>query len=173
MSVHRVVPLLVMVFVVFAAPARAFLDPPYITPADPSVGDAISVSVYGGQCDLVDDGVVWPPPVTQEGSEITILFTGLHETSPEFCYFGIGTATFPVGSYPAGSYTLQVDRQYFNLAGALVRETLGVIPFTVTGVEPAATPMAAPTLGVVALSVLLLVLAGFAVRVLRSGPSEL
>jgi hypothetical protein len=164
---------LALVFVLFAPSSWAFLDPPTITPVNPTVGDAISVSIYGGQCDLVHDGVVWPPPVTQQGNEITILFTGFHETNPELCYFGIGTVTYAVGSYPAGSYTLQVDRQYFNFAGALAQETLGVIPFTVLGVGPPATPVAAPTLGVVASSVLLLVLAGFAVRVLCSTPSEL
>jgi len=158
---------LTMVFVLSTRPAQAFLDPPYIMPANPAVGDAISVNVYGGQCDALNIGIV-SPVITREGNAITILFTGHHETNPELCFLGIGTVTYPAGSYPAGSYTLQVDRQYFNFAGALVRETLGVIPFTVgEGPSPNA-PVSAPTLGVVGLSFLLLALAGFAVRTLRS-----
>jgi hypothetical protein len=48
---HRVAPKLALLLALIAAPAWAFLDPPYITPANPSVGDAISVSIYGGECD--------------------------------------------------------------------------------------------------------------------------
>jgi hypothetical protein len=88
---HRVAPMLALLLALFAAPAWAFLDPPYITPANPTVGDAISVSIYGGECDLVHDGVVWPPPVSRQGNDITILFTGIQESDPELCYFSIAT----------------------------------------------------------------------------------
>ena len=54
--------MLALLLALFMAPAWAFLDPPYITPAHPTVGDAISVSIYGGQCDFVDLGIEWPPP---------------------------------------------------------------------------------------------------------------
>ena len=165
MPTHRVAPMLTLLLTLFAGPAWAFLDPPYITPVHPAAGDAISVSIYGGQCDLVHDGVEWPPPVTQEGSEITILFRGIHETNPELGYFGIGTATYPVGTYLAGSYTLHVERRYMSFTGPWIHETLGVIPFTVTGGAPA--PVSAPTLGIAGLSTLLLTLAGFAVQTLR------
>jgi len=169
MFVHRVAPILTLLLALSAEPAWAFLDPPYITPASPTVGDAISVSIYGGECDLVDDGVVWPPPVTQEGNEITILFRGIHEGDPEFCHFGIGTATFPVGRYTTGSYTLHADWQYFNFAGTLVQETLGVVPFNVTGVTPLPPELVpAPALGIPALSILLLVLISLAAWCLHS-----
>lgn len=169
MPTHRVAPLLALLLALFAPHARAFLDPPYITPAHPSVGDAISVSIYGGQCDLVHDGVEWPPPVTQKGNEITILFRGIHETNPELCYYGVGTATYPVGSYPAGSYTLHVEWRYISFSGVWIHETIGVIPFTVTGENPPpARPVATPALGVAALGILMLMLAGFAARGLRS-----
>ena len=168
MFVHRVAPMLPLVFMLFAEPAGAFLDPPYITPSNPSAGDAISVNIYGGQCDLVHDGV-FPPVVTQQANVITILFTGIHEEDPEWCYYGVGTATYLVGTYPAGSYTLQVDRQYFNFAAVLVRETLGAIPFAVAGVGPTSpTPVSAPVLGIPGLSILLLALAGLAAWCLHS-----
>ena len=147
--------------------AWAFLDPPYITPANPVAGELISVNIYGGQCDLVDDGFAWPPPVTQQGNELTILFTGIHEEDPEWCYYGIGTATFPVGSYPTGSYTLQVERRYGTFDG-WVTETLGVIPFTVSGVPPQ-QPIEAPTLSTVGLGSLLLALIAMALLALHAG----
>src|SRR5262245_16567948 len=92
--------------------ASAFLDPPYITPANPMAGQVVSVNIYGGGCDVADGGVIWPPPVTEQGSELTILLTGGHEEDPEFCYFGVGTFTAPIGIYPPGAYTLRVNWRY-------------------------------------------------------------
>ena len=163
----RIAALLALSVGLYPAPARAFLDPPYITPANPSVGTPISVNVYGGECDLLDYGIVWPPPVTQEGSKITILFTGSHHTDPEWCIFGVGTATYPVGTYPAGSYVLHVERRYASVTGVWIHEILGIIPFTVTGPIPAQTE-AAPALGVVGVCVLLMGLTVVANRQLRS-----
>ena len=92
--------LLVFALALCAEPAWAFLDPPYLTPANPVAGELVSVNIYGGECDLVDMGISWPPPVTQQGSSIVILFTGIHEENPEWCYYGVGTATYPVGTFP-------------------------------------------------------------------------
>jgi hypothetical protein len=147
-----------------------FLDPPYITPANPTAGDAVSVNVYGGECDVLNIGIV-PPVAEQHGREITILFTGIHEGDPEWCYFSLATESFPVGTYPPGTYTLQVDRRYSTVFGTWVRETLGIIPFTVTG-APSAQPIAAPTLSTAGLAGLLLMVIGaalcaFRVRVCR------
>ena len=167
MPMHRLAPRLTSLLALFAAPAWAFLDPPYVTPAHPAAGDAISVSIYGGECDLVDMGINWPPPVTLQGNTITILFTGIHEDDLEWCYFSVGTATYPVGAYPAGSYTLDVERRYMSSTGPWIQETLGVIPFTVTGGALPPAPVSAPTLGIAGLSTLLLTLAGFAVQTLR------
>ena len=135
----------------------AFLDPPYTTPANPTVGELISVNIYGGECDLVDYGITWPPPVTQQGNAITILFTGVHEVDPEWCFYGVGTFTAPLGSYPEGSYTLDVERRYGTPSGAWAQETLGVIPFVVSG-GPTPQPVEALTLNAVGLAALLLVL---------------
>ena len=169
MSAYHVASLLALLITLFADPAWAFLDPPYITPASPTVGDEISVSIYGGECDLVDMGIDWPPPVTQEGSAITVLFTGIHEDDLEWCYYDVGTATYPVGTYPAGSYTLDVERRYMSFSGPWIQETLGTILFTVTGGAPSPPkPASAPTLGIAGLGMLLLTLAGFAVRTIRT-----
>jgi len=144
----------------------AFLDPPYVTPANPTAGDLISVNIYGGECDLVDYGITWPPPVTQQGNDVEILFTGVHEGDPEFCYYGIGTSTYPVGTFPPGSYTLDVERRYMSFSGPWVQETLGIVPFTVLGASPQQT-FVAPTLDIVGLCSLLLSLIATALLKLR------
>ena len=159
MLAHRIAPNLALLLALFAAPAWAVLDPPYMVPAHPSVGDAISVSIYGGECDAPYVGVEWPPPVTQQGNDITIHLIGYHDTNPELCYISVGTWTYPVGTYMAGSYTLYVEWRYMSFSGAWIQETLGVIPFTVTGGAPPPAPVSAPTLDIPGLSLLLLVLA--------------
>jgi len=54
--------LIVFALALCAGPAWAFLDPPYLTPANPISGELVSVNIYGGECDVADDGVIWPPP---------------------------------------------------------------------------------------------------------------
>ena len=136
--------------------AWAFLDPPYITPVNPTAGDSISVNIYGGECDFADGGVVWPPPVTEQGSELTILLTGGHEEDSEFCCFGVGTFTAPIGIYPPGSYTLRVNWRYSTFGG-WVTETLGIIPFIVSNAQ-SQQPAEAPALGMTGLGALVLAL---------------
>jgi hypothetical protein len=150
---------------VFAQPACAFLDPPYLTPANPVAGELVSVNVYGGECDVADTGVIWPAPVTQQGNAITILLTGIHEGDPEFCYFSIATETKPVGRFPPGNYTLDVERRYGTPFGEWAQETLGILPFTFAAVPQQSVET--PTLGGVGSTVLLVVLLGAGWRVLR------
>ena len=154
---HCLRSLLIVALALCAQRASAFLDPPYVTPANPTAGELMSVNIYGGECDVADDGVVWPPPVTQQGNTITILLTGIHEGDPEFCYFGIGTATYSIGTFPPGSYTLDVERRYLSFSAVWVQETLGIIPFTVSGAQPQQI-FEAPTLSIAGFASLLLVL---------------
>ena len=158
--------LVVLALALCARRASAFLDPPYITPANPEAGELVSVNIYGGECDLADGGVIWPPPVMQQGNELAILLTGVHEEDPEFCYFGVGTETYPVGAYAPGAYTLRVDWRYSTFSG-WATETLGIIPFTVAG-APLPQPFESPTLGAASLGGLLLALVATALRALRS-----
>jgi hypothetical protein len=107
MRVRRISVLSALALAACTQPAWAFLDPPYITPANPTVDDPIFVNVYGGECDVLNIGIV-PPAIEQHGADITILFAGIHESDPEFCYYGIGTSTYPVGTFPPGAYTRRV-----------------------------------------------------------------
>ena len=157
--------LLALALALCVQPAWAFLDPPYITPASPKAGELVSVNIYGGECDVADDGVVWPPPVTQQGSTITILLTGIHEGDPEFCYYSIGTETNPIGEFPPGNYTLDVERRYMSFSGPWIQETLGIIPFTVSAAPQ--QPVEAPALSLAGLIALLLSLTTAVLRTLR------
>jgi hypothetical protein len=164
---HRVAPKLMLLLAVLAPPAWAFLDPPYITPTNPTVDDTILVNVHGGECDALNIGVV-PPVISQQGNALTIVFTGWHETNPELCFLGIGVATYPIGGLPVGAYTLRVDRRYLSFSAVWIQETLGVMPFAVTGGTPPPAPVSAPMLGIPGLSLLLLALAGIATWCLNS-----
>lgn len=89
---HRVMPVLALLLTLFMKSAQAFFDPPYITPANPVGGQAISVNIYGGECDGI---ISMPgyPQTTQNGNAIRILFLSVHYDDPTFCNIGVGTAT--------------------------------------------------------------------------------
>jgi hypothetical protein len=150
--------------------AWAFLDPPYITPVNPTAGDSIFVNIYGGECDLIDMGIVLPP-IAQKGSDISILFTGVHEGDPEWCYYHVGTAKFPLGTFPPGNYAIDVERRYMTIFGTWTQETLGIIPFTVAGTPPKA-PVEAPALSNASLAALLAALTSTAWFGLRQRQSR-
>lgn len=164
MRFHRLGKVLVVALAMRTELASA-LDPPYITPANPVAGEPISVVARGDACNLIEDGVVWPPPVTQQGNVVTILFNGTREGDPEFCFYSSDAIAYPVGAYAAGSYTLQVNWRYGTFSGWVI-ETLGVIPFTVSA-SPSQLPIEAPALSIAGLVVLGLGLLAAMLRELR------
>ncbi len=93
-------------------------------------------------------------------------FTGVHEVNPEWCFYGVGTATYPVGTFPPGNYTLDAERRYGTVFGEWAQETLGILPFTVSA-APQQQPIETPTLNLVGLTALLLALTGAMLRALR------
>lgn len=148
-----------LLFSSLAQTAHAFLDPPYITPEHPIAGETISVNIYGGVCDAIGS-VPGYPQITQDGNAIRILLLSVHYDSPKLCFWPVGTATDPIGAYPAGSYTLQVDRTYADVGGNTIVETLGILPFTVAGA--AAPVVSVPALHQPGLWVLILTVFGTA-----------
>jgi len=167
---HYAASVLALVFSLFVQSAHAFYDPPYITPEHPAAGEAVSVNIRGGICDALV-GRPGYPQITQDGNAIRILFWSVYYGDFEFCNFSVGTGTFAVGAYPAGSYTLQVDRfDHLLVSGEPATETLGIIPFTVTG---AAAPVSANALGAPGLGVLTLALIAWAVGTLRTRRPDL
>jgi hypothetical protein len=156
---------LVVALTLCAERASAFFDPPYIAPANPVAGEVISVNIYGGDCDAIV-GLPGYPQITQQGTVVHIVFFSVHYSDPQMCNLGIGTATTAIGSFSAGTYTLEVGRRYMTASGPWTEETLGVIPFVVSG-GPAPQPVEASTLNAVGLAGLLLTLIAAAHFMLR------
>ncbi len=151
--------------VAFAArSAYAFFDPPWITPATPRAGETVSVNIHGGICDAILEQPDYPQ-ITQEGGSIRILEYGDHVDFEDWCIYGVGTVTVPIGAFLPGDYALTVDFLYNDFLYGPTTITLGVIPFTVTGVTPA---KAVPTTNLTSLLTLLLLVAGLAAGALRN-----
>lgn len=159
-------PALALMLSLFAQAAHAFIDPPYLTPEHPVAGETVSVNIRFGVCDAIAGDFADYPQITRQGNAIRILFWSVSNDDPILCNYPVGTGSRAVGAYPAGAYTLQVDRSYFEGFGTPITETLGILPFTVAGgaVEPA--PM--PTLDRPGFWILVLLLAGLAAWALRS-----
>ena len=132
----RIVLILTLACISFAQSAYAFFDPPWITPYAPRAGETVSVSIHGGVCDTIFFRSGYPQ-ITQDGNSVRIVEYGDHVTiGDEWCIYGIGTLTEPIGAFPPGNYTLTVDLNYDNYPFGLGTMTLGVIPFTVAGARP-------------------------------------
>jgi hypothetical protein len=160
----RLAPALVLVFCVFfSQPALAFFDPPYVTPANPSEGQTVSLNIRSGECDAIF-GTPGYPQISQQGNVVTMVLYGARETDPILCYYGTGTSVFPVGNYPAESYILNVNLRYQGFNGLPLVDSLGSVPFTVS--SAAATTLAAPTINGWGLGILLLALAAVALYAL-------
>lgn len=161
---RRLAAMSALLFAFVAQTAHAFFDPPWITPETPRAGELVSVNIRGGICDAIFERPGYPQ-ITQEGNAIRIVEYGHHETFADFCIYGIGTLTEPIGAFTPGDYTLTVDFFYDNYPYGYATITLGVIPFTVTGAAPAAS---VPTTSLLGLAALLLLLPSVAVWILRS-----
>jgi len=132
MGKHRIAFLLTLLLTCMAQTAHAFFDPPWITPAAPRAGETVSVNIRGGVCDAIVERPGYPQ-ITRDGNAIRILEYGNREDFQDFCIYGIGTLTVPIGGFPPGDYALTVDFIYLDgLALEYRTITLGVIPFTVT-----------------------------------------
>ncbi len=137
--------------------ARADFGVPYVTPSNPVAGQTVSGNIHQGGCDAIA-GIPGYPQITRTDNAVRILFNAVRYTDPELCNLGFGTATYAVGAFAAGSYTLQVDVRYPDAGGDFVVETLGLVAFDVAG---ASAPLAAPasTAGGLLLMIGLIVLA--------------
>ena len=151
-----------LILALASSSAGAFFDPPWITPAVPGEGDLVSVNIHGGICDAILEHAGYPI-ITQTGNSIRILEYGVHVDSVDWCIYGEGTLTVPIGSFDAGDYTLIVDFTYPDLVGPTTT-TLGIIPFTVAGIEPATPVPASSTFQACALSSLILSAALWSLR---------
>jgi hypothetical protein len=121
-----------LLFVIFARTANAFVDTPTIIPAHPRLGELVSVSIRYGVCDFFVDGEPGYPKISQKGNEVHLVLASVHYDDTSFCDLSSYTMTFPVGRFAAGAYTLQVDRHYESFSNPPdVTETLGVLPFVV------------------------------------------
>jgi hypothetical protein len=147
----------------FSLSARAFFDPPWITPAAPRAGESVSVNIRGGECDSIFEHPGYPQ-ITQQGSAIRLLEYGHHWDTTDLCIYPIGTLTEALGPLPSGDYTLTVDFIYNDYLFGPTTINLGVVQFTVTGATTVEAIPAFDSFGGIAL---LLLIAGVAVSRLR------
>ena len=152
-----------LVFVLFTQLAQAFVDPPTLSPANPTEGQTVSVNIRIGVCDAFVEQTGFPQ-ITQSVNAIRILIPSIHAFDSSFCNFGTGTAIDSIGAYPPGSYTVQVDRTYTAVGPTrTIVENLGILPFTVAALP---APAVLPTNGFIGLLILFAAIVLIAARVL-------
>src|SRR5450759_1945195 len=78
MFMHRVAPVLALLFAFFAQTAHAQLGPPYLTPAHPTPSDTIYVNVFGGPCDILDGGPCLPSSPSKAAQSLLFFWRTQH-----------------------------------------------------------------------------------------------
>jgi len=159
----RFVSVMLITLLGFAPSAHAFITLDAIVPSSPVAGETVAARVSAGVCDTIIESPGYPQ-ITQSGNAIRMLLETAHSDDPVFCNFGTGTIDLSFGEFPAGAYTLQLDRHYVDFIGVSVTQTVGSASFIVAGGD-AVTPL--PTLGAASAVVLgtgMLALAGFMLR---------
>ncbi|HEX7769585.1 MAG TPA: hypothetical protein VF422_06110, partial [Dokdonella sp.] len=160
---QRLAPVLALVLALFAPFARAYFDPPWITPENPRAGETVYVNIHGGICDAIATTPGYPQ-ITQNGNAILFTVFGVHEEDLNWCNFGEGTGVYAVGAYAPGNYVLTVEMRYIDpLAPEPPILAIGTVAFTVRGLPPASVP----TTGFGSLAALLALLAAMAVYSIR------
>ncbi|MEO5625752.1 MAG: S8 family serine peptidase [Dokdonella sp.] len=172
MSNRHYAPFLALLFGLFAQPAGAFWDPPYVTPTTATANDIVSVNEHLGVCDafFFEDGY---PQITRNGSEVKIVSAGVHlDPGDDGCNLPTGTVTYELGSFPAGHYSVTYYLRYTNFFGQVLDLNLGTAPFTIVAAPISAE--SAPTLTAFGICVLILALMGLSVlRIPRTGLKRL
>jgi len=151
----------VVLLAVFSQSASAFFDPPYVSPSLPTASDVVSVNIRAGICDTLV-GIPGYPQITRDDNSVRILLFAVRYEDSELCSLGVGTATYSIGTYSPGEYSVQVDIFYYDGGGNPRTETLGVVPFTIAGDTPSAIP--ANGVGRIGLLALILGMLGLAMR---------
>jgi hypothetical protein len=122
-----------LVCALFAQAAQAFVDPPVLVPAHPFAGQVVSIALAGGGCDAYTSD---PATVTRIVNQIYVIVPAVHSFDTDYCVYGSGTYTLPIGAFESGVYVMQVDRSYLGRDG-YVTEPLGTIAFEISTVAQA------------------------------------
>ncbi len=157
-------------FVLFAlsmaGTLHAYVNTPILVPATPEAGESVSIRIVVGDCDQL---IEFPgyPTLVQNGNNIhlTVFSYNNENQSPGSCGHPEVSASYVIGSYPHGNYTVTVDRVYPTFALGNITETLVVLPMVVGGGNPPAVPL--PILGfgsMLALIAILAVIGGFLLK---------
>ncbi|MEO8672668.1 MAG: hypothetical protein ABI411_15215 [Tahibacter sp.] len=138
------------------------MDAPILVPTNPVQGQTVSVSIRSGICDGFYDDEPGYPQNTRTGNAIRILLASVHEEDQLFCNIPDFTSIFSVGTFPAGVYTVQVDRVYTTSEPFDFTETLATLPLVIAGGSTSV-----PTIGPIGLGLMvvgLIALSGVALR---------
>jgi hypothetical protein len=127
-------------------PAHAYLTLDAVVPASPVAGETVSARISEGFC---DGYIEWEgyPQITQIGNTVRMVIYTLQYDDPILCIFEPVTGDIPVGAFPPGSYTFQLDRYIVPMLGPHFIETVGTRTFVVSGTPPVPTALPALSLG--------------------------
>lgn len=130
----------ILLLLLSAHAAFASIDPPVLSPSSPVENQLVFVTIAADFC---DGFIEWEgyPQVTRTGTSVRLVVYAQHVDFIDFCVFPPHTITVPIGVFQSGAYSIQVDRFYIDDLKGPTTQTLGTLPFEVSGsVDAVALP---------------------------------
>lgn len=149
----RLTSLLLLIALLHPGATSAFVDPPDLNPSTASPGQIVNLTLRTGGCDAVLGGAN-NPAISVDGNAVDVLIDASRRFDPILCVFPIISHSWPIGSFPVGSYSVTVRYRYTPFGLPTVVETLGVLSLSVQG-QPALPSRPVSTTGLMAFVVLL------------------
>lgn len=152
------VSVMLLCFVSVPPRAEAFVDDPFITPAQPTPDDKISVHVNTGWCHAPTDDVNQAELIRVSPGQLQLIADGVVlPPGHPFCIHPPLTYRFDIGTLPAGAYSLQFFIRDDIGGSGLVG--FGSVNFTVRA--PARIPVLTPWSLAIAIALVLILSAAF------------
>ncbi len=107
-AIRTILPMLL----VWASSAKAFVDPPVITPENPTTETPITVSIRYGVCDALIDYTI-----ETVGTAVELRITKIPTQSDPFCNVPVTTSTFELPLLSAGQHPLTIYFQDIDPPG--------------------------------------------------------
>ena len=130
----------VLAVALVASTAQATITFDAIVPSPPTANELVSIQMSDGGCDALIEASGYPL-ITQSGNAIRVVLETLHYDDQALCIFEPATGLTGIGTFPPGSYALQIDRHYTDFFSNPVIETVGTATLSVSGGEPQTTAL--------------------------------
>jgi serine protease len=155
---------LLLLSLLVAFEAGAYVDPPTFFPANPSSHHVVVMNFRTGYCDSFAPEEYRAADVSVNGEFVDVVIDGIAETGVHCIFPPVTENSYSIGRFAAGSYQVRLFRRSFNPPFPVGTVPYFVAPLEISNPKPASIPGFGPAAG----ALLTLIVATVACFVLRN-----